>query len=86
MTVTVIIIGFMTKPSKSNSKSPLVHLAQEVSVDLAATALIVAGLVFLLGEPLEAILTSPVFIVLVSAGLIHAGYKYFKRKKGANID
>lgn len=86
MTVTVTKLATMTKPTRSSFKSPLVHLVQDLIGELIITALIVSALVLFLGEPLESILTSPIFIVLVSAGIIHAAYKYVQRKKATRVE
>ncbi len=49
----------------------------ELTVDSVTTAAIVWGLV-LLGEPLAHVLTSPLFIVLTTAGLARLGQKTFR--------
>ena len=64
-------------------KSPGQLLAEEVVVDVAITAAIVAGLVYFLHEPFADVVMGPIFIILVSASALHLVYTHVKRRRAA---
>ena len=88
VTVSIVLVMHATpvspvRPSGSG-KSPGAVLRLELAIDLTLTAAIVAGLVFFLNESLTNALTGPVFMVLVSASLIHPVYEYFSRRAASH--
>ena len=67
----------MASPQRTASRAGLV--LQELVVDTLVTAAILWVLV-LLGEPLAAIITSPVFIVLMAGSLAYVAWKAYRHK------
>jgi len=73
----------MTSPKRSKSRTRFV--LEELVVDALITAAILWVLV-LLGEPLIAILTSPVFIAIMAAGIASIAWKAYRHQPEAGRD
>jgi hypothetical protein len=67
----------MASPKRTASRARFV--LQELAVDALLTAAILWVLV-LLGEPLAAIITSPLFIVLMAGSLAYIAWKAYRHK------
>ena len=67
----------MASPKRTASRARIV--LQELAVDALVTAAILWVLV-LLGEPLTAIITSPLFIVLMAGSLAYIAWKAYRHK------
>jgi hypothetical protein len=65
--------------SVKRPKSRTRFLLEELLVDAAITAVILWVLV-LLGEPLAAILTNPVFIVIIAVSIAYIAWKTYRHE------
>ncbi len=66
-------------PALVKPEGRVMRFMGELAVDAVITAAIVWGLV-LAGEPLVHVLSSPLFVVLTGAGLIHLVRKTFRHE------
>lgn len=71
--------------SSKHSKSRMRFVLEELAVDLVITAAILWVLV-LLGEPLAAILTSPVFIAIMAVSLAYIAWRAYRHQPHAGSD
>lgn len=71
--------------SPKHSKSRMRFILEELAADAVITAAIIWVLV-LLGEPLVAILTSPVFIAIMTVSLAYIAWKAYHHQPHAGSD